>query len=224
MARLLENLWLWEFQWRLNAETEHAPTREEIIAQAERYDHIPMPGSDRQAEFNRHIATCLLAATEWLERSNEMTIDEARRVTQVAFVRTGSWLATSVMALWLHLDRRPFEALRKRGLARTSQRLWGNGMTFEDQHETDRVILCVKDCPFTEFFWNAGRSDLAETVCLWDGAWMEQVNRLKKGVNVQRPATIAGGCEICAFEFERAPRHSRCRTKANGSSKDHSHP
>lgn len=208
--RLLARLWLFEFQFRLRRLSSAAPSRQQIVARSCRYDRIAMPGTDRQAAFNRHMASCLLAATEWFELNEGLTREDARQITQTAFVATGAWLAKAGMAFWLQIDRKPYANLRKTGLAARSRRHWGNGMVLDDVIEEDAVTLQVSQCPFSEFFWNAGRSDLTETLCLWDGAWMSHVNKARKGIKVSRPTTIASGCDSCAFVFEDAPRKQGC--------------
>jgi hypothetical protein len=162
-----------------------------------------MPGNDGAKQFNLTLARSLHAAVAWLEREKGLSSSEAVRIAGAAFGESGTWLARGAVRLWLRLERDPFVGVLKRGPSTVARAMWGAGMVVEDRRTRDGVSLCVLTCPFHEYFWNVGRSDLTPVLCAWDTAWQAEVNASTKPIRVELRETIARGGDVCEFSFRR---------------------
>ena len=106
-----------------------------------RFDHIDMPGIDCGTAFKRTIASGLLATTEILERSHGLPRRDAVRIVDIAHRANKKRWVSAVIGARPGPKRHPLVALR----------------------QVTRRPHSVA-CEFTDYFWNAGRSDLARVL------------------------------------------------------------
>ncbi|MCG7625143.1 L-2-amino-thiazoline-4-carboxylic acid hydrolase [Epibacterium sp. Ofav1-8] len=200
---MMAAFWQIEFARNLSRQSGIRFTWRNLRGEIARLPRSTMPGTDGAHRFNLALAQSLHASVILLERDAAISPVEAVRIAGAAFGVSGTWLARSVIRTWLRLERDPFEGVVRRGPSMVAKALWGNGMAVEDRHGPDQVSLCVLACPFHEYFWNVGRSDLTPILCAWDTAWHAEVNVSDKPIRVDVRETIAGGGEICDFNFRK---------------------
>ena len=209
MRSLIAALWQLEFTWRLSRKAGTRVSRGMLRRTIKRLPDGNMPGSDRAREFNLTLARSLHAAVIFLECDLGLAHEEAFLRARTAFIETGNWLARAGVRLWLRVERDPFAGVRARGPSAFAKAVWGNGIAVEDRHTQDTVSLCVLTCPFHEYFWNVGRTDLTPILCAWDTAWQAEVNRSGKPIRVDIPGTLATNGDQCEFTFRRAVGSNR---------------
>jgi hypothetical protein len=195
--------WQLEFTRKLSRQAEVTVSLRALRREIAHLPHGNMPGEDGAKRFNLTLAQSLHAAVILLEREGGIAPHEAVRLASAAFGESGTWLARGAIRLWLKVERDPFAGVQKRGPSKFARRIWGQGMMVEDRHTPDTVSLCVLSCPFQDYFWNVGRSDLTPILCAWDRAWQDEVNASAKPIRVDIRNTIARGAEICEFVFQR---------------------
>lgn len=201
MRKLFASLWRREFLWRLSLRTGRPITVKDLAWVERTLPAAQMPGSDGARAFNYTLARSLHAAVVLLERERKYSQDDARTTARAAFLATGTWVSRWAIRLWLWLERDPFENILFTGISKTARSLWGNGMEVEDRRGTSEVSLCVTRCPFSEYFWNASRMDLAPILCAWDASWIETVNASPAPIDVTLKSTLVSGAERCEFAF-----------------------
>lgn len=204
MRRVMASLWQREFARNLSRQAGSRVTIRDLRTVAARLPKGEMPGNDGARQFNLTLARTLHAAVSLLERDHAIPSTEARRIAGTALVASGTWLARGAVRLWLMLERDPLEGAMRRGPSRVAQAIWGNGMVVEDRSRPDGISLCVRACPFHDYFWNVGRTDLTPLLCAWDTAWQDEVNASARPIRVDIRSTIARGGDMCEFFFGRA--------------------
>ena len=207
-------VWLmWRgFHLRLVRSGVPVPPFRSFVARARFFaDHAPMAGDGPGAEVSRAVAAAVHAAAELAEEEGALMRPEAVAAIRQPLLDTGAWLVKAGFAVWLFAARDPVDNLSHRDVDREVQALWGTGMQAETELRPDAVILRVKSCPFTEYFWNVARPDLAPLLCAWDAQWMAQVNAANRPVDVTRTRPIAAGGTSCDFQFRRTAATSRSR-------------
>lgn len=210
MRKLFASLWRREFLWRLSRHAGRRITVKDLAWVERTLPAAQMPGSDAARDFNYMLARSLHAAVVLLEQERGYSREDARMTARAAFLATGSWVSRWAIRLWLWLERDPFEGILKRGAAGAARSLWGNGMKVEDRRGTSEVSLCVTRCPFSEYFWNASRMDLAPILCAWDASWIDTVNASPAPIEVALKSTLVSGAESCKFAFRdlSVPQHT----------------
>jgi hypothetical protein len=203
MRRAMAYFWQIEFARNLSRQAGSNMTVRALRIEVARLPDARMPGNDGAKQFNLTLARSLHAAVAWLEREKGLSSSEAVRIAGAAFGESGTWLARGAVRLWLRLERDPFVGVLKRGPSTVARAMWGAGMVVEDRRTRDGVSLCVLTCPFHEYFWNVGRSDLTPVLCAWDTAWQAEVNASTKPIRVELRETIARGGAFCEFSFRR---------------------
>ncbi|MEO0829547.1 MAG: L-2-amino-thiazoline-4-carboxylic acid hydrolase [Pseudomonadota bacterium] len=199
-------IWLmWRgFHRRLGVAGVPVPPYRSFAGRARRYaEQAPMPGSGEGAKVSRAVAALLHAAAEYAEEEGALSRMHAVAAVRPAFLDTGAWLVRAGFAAWLSTVKNPVANLSRRKLDREVQTLWGSGMETDVERHPDELVLSVKSCPFSEYFWNVARPDLTPILCAWDAQWMAQVNTSRSPVQVLRPSTIASGGASCDFRFRR---------------------
>lgn len=210
MRKLIAFLWQREFLWRLSRQTGRRITVRDITWIEKTLPAAQMPGTDPARHFNLTLARSLHAAVVLLEDTHKLSRDDARATAKTAFLATGSWVSRWAVRLWLWLERDPFEDILKRGAAGAARDIWGDGMEVEDRRGSGEVSLCVTRCPFSEYFWNASRMDLAPILCAWDASWIDRVNASPAPIGVALKCTLVTGAESCQFVFRdlSVPQHA----------------
>ncbi|WP_425039459.1 L-2-amino-thiazoline-4-carboxylic acid hydrolase [Primorskyibacter sp. S187A] len=203
MRRVMVWLWQREFLWRLSRSIGARVTRADLRRVEHRLPQAHMPGVDAAQGANLILARSLHAAVIYLEEDVALAPELAVARAREAFAATGTWLARGAVRLWLALERDPFAGVETRGPAALARALWGEGMALEERRRPHEVSLCVTQCPFQEYFWNAARSDLTPIVCAWDTAWHEEINASRKPIRVEMRGCLAEGAPQCDFTFRR---------------------
>ncbi|MBT8415383.1 MAG: L-2-amino-thiazoline-4-carboxylic acid hydrolase [Boseongicola sp.] len=204
MRRLIGWVWQRAFLGRLTRQTGFQLSATDVQAEINRMPRGQMPGTDAARRFNLLMAESLHAAARLLEREAGLPREDAVEAARTAFVSGGSWLARGFVRLWLRLERDPYKGVDTRGAAPLSKALWGNGMVVEDRRGHAHISLCVLSCPFQDYFWNVGRSDLTPVLCEWDTNWQTEVNASPRPIRVDIKSTLARGDDLCEFTFTRA--------------------
>lgn len=203
MRTLIGTFWQHEFAWRLSRAAQTRVKVRDLKRVMARLPDASMPGSDPAKRFNLALARSLQAAVVYLEEDMALSNPQALAISRVAFLTSGSWVAQTAIRIWLKLERDPFAGVEKRGPSRLAKSMWGDGMAVKDRRAAGEVSLCVTRCPFHEYFWNAGRSDLTPILCAWDTAWQREVNTSDKPLRVEIQSTFATGGAQCEFTFKR---------------------
>ncbi|WP_224826764.1 L-2-amino-thiazoline-4-carboxylic acid hydrolase [Cognatishimia sp. MH4019] len=204
MRRAISYVWQLEFARNLSKQARVKLTAQDIRSEVGRLPPGSMPGNDVAKRFNLTLARSLHAAVILLETKAGFSSIDAKKLAGVAFGASGAWLTRLATRSWLKLEVDPFAGVVKRGPSKLAKAMWGDGMVVEDRYRPDGVSLCVLTCPFHEYFWNVGRSDLTPILCAWDTAWQAEVNGSTKPIQVDILDTIARGGEVCEFAFKRA--------------------
>lgn len=201
MRRLLAHLWLFEFAIRLSRAFGRTVRVKDLVRTMRYLPKASMPGQGAAHRFNFTLARALHAAVVHLEQDRGMAPHAAVKTAREAFVPTGAWLGGLVVRLWLWLDRDPFAGIAARGPSQLAHRLWGDGMQMQDHYVSGEISLTITACPFRDYFWNAGRSDLAPILCAWDQTWIDVTNRSGRPLRVVLLGTLAKGDAACDFVF-----------------------
>lgn len=203
MRTLMATFWQYEFAWRLSRAAKTQIKVRDLKRVMARLPDASMPGSDPAKRFNLTLARSLQAAVVYLEEDMALPNSQALAISRVAFLTSGSWVAKTAIRIWLKLERDPFAGVEKRGPSGLAKSMWGDGMAVKDRRAPGKISLCVTRCPFHEYFWNAGRSDLTPILCAWDTAWQQEVNTSDKPLRVDIQSTLATGGAQCEFTFKR---------------------
>lgn len=203
MRRFMAYSWQREFAQNLSHAVSSPVTVRDLRDRIARLPDGDMPGDDGAKRFNLTLARSLHAAVALLEQDRGMASPDAVRIAGAAFGESGTWFARAAIRLWLRLESDPFAGVSKRGPSSVARAMWGNGMAVADKHAAGEVSLCVAACPFHDYFWNVGRTDLTPILCAWDTAWQAEVNASSKAIRVDIRGTIAGGAEVCEFAFRK---------------------
>ncbi len=203
MRRLMTHFWQREFARKLSRQAGVKVAVRDLRDEAENLPQGDMPGDDRAKLFNLALARSLQASVSLLERNHGIPSTHAVYIAGAAFGASGTWLARSVIRLWLRVESDPFGGVMKRGPSLVAKAMWGNGMVVEDRLTSDGVSLCVLACPFNDYFGSVGRSDLTPILCAWDTAWQDEVNASDRPIMVDIRSTIACGGKICEFSFRK---------------------
>lgn len=203
MRSLMAKIWQHEFAWRLSLAAHTRIKVRDLKRVMARLPDAWMPGSDPAKRFNLVLARSLQAAVVYLEEDMALPNPQALAISRKAFLSSGSWVAKTAIRIWLKLERDPFAGVEKRGPSGLAKSMWGDGMAVTDQRASGEVSLCVTRCPFHEYFWNAGRSNLTPILCAWDTAWQQEVNTSDKPLRVDIQSTLATGGAQCEFTFKR---------------------
>lgn len=206
MKWLMAYFWQIEFARNLSRQSGFRIPRQMLCDEMKKLSHGKMPGSDRAQQFNLTLAQSLHAAVSLLECEAAMPRKNAVDAAGAAFGKSGSWLAKGAIRIWLRFERDPFAGVVKRGPSLVAKSMWGNGMKVEDRRAPNEVSLCVLSCPFHDYFWSVGRSDLTPVLCAWDMGWHAELNASAKPIRINVRSTIAKGGDICEFAFHR-PAH-----------------
>jgi len=206
MRSLFAALWQFEFALRLSRVVGTRIPRKTLHQAISRLPEVQMPGTDAARAFNLTLAQSLHASAILLEQDLGFSRANAVSAARRAFVDTGSWIGRAAVRLWLRVERDPYAGVAARGPAAVAKVLWGDGMTLEDRRTDGSVSLCVLNCPFHDYFWNASRTDLTPILCAWDTAWQEEVNGSNKPIRVDLSSTLSGGASICEFTFRKFTR------------------
>lgn len=206
MRPLFTALWQFEFALRLSRAADTRVSRKTLRQVISRLPDGQMPGTDAARAFNLTLAQSLHAAVILLEQEVGLARTDAVSAAHRAFVDTGSWMPRFAVRLWLRLESDPYAGVALRGPAAIAQALWGDGMVVEDRRTDNSISLCVLSCPFHDYFWNVGRTDLTPILCAWDTAWQQEVNAYDKPIRVDISSTLSGGASMCEFTFRKAAR------------------
>lgn len=203
MRRLVSALWQLEFTLRLSRVADTRVSRKFLRQAIKGLPHGQMPGTDAARAFNLTLAQSLHAAAVILEQEGGLARTDAVSVAHRAFIDTGSWMARFAVRAWLRLEPDPYAGVESRGSAAFAQVLWGDGMIVEDRRTDSTTSLCVLSCPFQDYFWNVGRTDLTPILCAWDTVWQQEVNASDKPIRVHVSSTLSDGASMCEFEFRK---------------------
>lgn len=206
MRRLVSALWQFEFALRLSRAADTRVSRKTLRQVINRLPDGQMPGADAARAFNLTLAQSLHAAVILLEQEVGLARTDAVSAARQAFVDTGRWMARLAVRAWLHLEPDPYAGVEARGPAAFAQALWGDGMVVKDRRTDNSISLCVLSCPFHDYFWNVGRTDLTPILCAWDTAWQQEMNASDKPIRVDISSTLSGGASMCEFTFREAAR------------------
>jgi hypothetical protein len=80
------------------------------------------------------------------------------------------------------------------------------GRSFIYEQEVSNDALCVvniRKCFFYDFFTKNCSSEITPVYCAGDNVWMEELNKPKYLVRVERTKTLAEGKDACDFRFSR---------------------
>lgn len=216
MNRIIKWMYLTGLVRELKRQCKWGPDRRELAARMTELSASSQAlGEGKQAEFNRLLAHSLQASVHILQGrgyGRDRSVDMAR----AAFLKNGSTLTWALFAWWLKTTPDPVADMKKRRhLAETAQKLWGERMAVSEVHAESSVALHVHDCPFASYFWDVAEPDLTPILCAYDAQWMRQVNRSRRPVRVTRAGTLADGAEHCDFTFtqtgQTAPAPQRAR-------------
>jgi len=183
MRQALALLWQYEFCWRLRRASGGSMTLADLKRAIDRLPHVEMPGADQAAARNRILAESLHAALYLLEDFG-YTGRAVFPVLQSAFVASGGWLVRNDMRMWMMIDDNPFLIVAAQGPARLARRCHGEGLQVSEQRSADAVTVRVEQCPFQEYFWNAGRPELVRIMRAWDQNWMQVINNSDRPMRV----------------------------------------
>lgn len=203
MRTMIATFWQHEFAWRLSRAAQTQIKVRDLKRVMARLPTAAMPGSDAAKRFNLVLARSLQAAVVYLEGDMALPKPQALSVARTAFLASGSWVARNAIRTWLVLERDPFAGVEKRDPSGFAKAMWGEGMDARDRRAPGEVSLCVTRCPFHEYFWNAGRSELTPILCAWDTAWQQEINSSRKPLRVVIRSTLAAGGSQCEFTFQR---------------------
>lgn len=184
----------WEHMLLANVRRAGGPdiARSELAQARRRLPHYAMPGTDAKARGNRRFAEGILALATLLEEEYGQARAGAFDLTKTAVCATGRNLSVLTMKLWLAVTPDPLSTLHRRPPSNWVIGMCGNGISAVDTFTEDTAALQVVSCPFTDFFWNAGRADLTSILEAWDHTWMAVLNRSSRPIRVTRGAALSG--------------------------------
>lgn len=184
MRKIFARIWQYEFCWRLRRASGADITRQDLQRAIKCLPYVAMPGTDAAVYTNRTLAQSLHAAAVLLEDFG-FRMDQATAVLTKAFVGSGGWLVRLDMRMWMLIDKHPFLIVAAQGPAKLIHRCHGDGMRVSQECGTEAVTLLVEQCPFHEYFWNAGRPELTHVMRAWDTNWMQVINGSKRPIAVR---------------------------------------
>lgn len=120
-----------------------------------------------------------------------------------AFLATYRMPTRLFTRLFLLLSRDPVASLSGGSMLKLNRRMFGVGFEFDQRISADGYDLIVTRCLFNQFFVDHGEPLLTRIACEWDRSWMDEMNSSKRPIRVERPLTIATGCERCEFQHMR---------------------
>ncbi len=94
--------------------------------------------------------------------------------------------------LWLSRDS--VTLMSKINWKKWNQRIYGQGMEFDQEVSSDSVSLIVNRCAFHHFFERQGEPHLTQVFCAWDRLWMDVVDASTRPIRTERPMHHFNGC------------------------------
>jgi len=185
---------IWEHMLLRNVRRAGGPdiAHSELLRARQRLPHYAMPGTDAKARGNRRFAEGIHALATLLEEEYGQSRADAFDCTKDAVCATGRTLSIVTMKLWLAVTPDPLSTLHRRPPSAWIIGMCGNGVSAVDTFTEDTATLQVLSCPFTDFFWNAGRPDLTSILQAWDHTWMAVLNRSSRPIRVTHGSALSG--------------------------------
>jgi hypothetical protein len=78
----------------------------------------------------------------------------------------------------------------------------GSAFVYEQEiSEQTRCVVNLRKCFFNDFFRDNSAPEVTPVLCTGDNVWMEELNKPKYVVRVERTKTLAEGGDACDFNF-----------------------
>jgi len=79
---------------------------------------------------------------------------------------------------------------------------FGRGYTYvQEVQDGTHSFINVHKCLFNDFFRANGAAEVTPIFCAMDNLWAEELEKPQYGVRFERPTTLAGGDDMCRFQF-----------------------
>jgi hypothetical protein len=181
------------------------PDVEQVIRseQAALYESKRGLATDEQSTFHLRSMTLALAAYRVLQASvpKEDAFEKVRR----AFIEPGRADMLREMAEVMNSAPDPFKQVVAYSKCQEEE-FFGSKFTFERAQDDDHAYkLHVNECFYHRFFSENGAPELTRLGCDINANWIDAIDPVKHGVQLERPTMLGYGGDKCRFYFYRLP-------------------